>query len=71
MPIRQNGEGKGLGKVLESVVGRRERMKRDSGIKDSYDRSRGVEILIPDPFTKIKPTDPFRLSKQETRRNGN
>ena len=27
-------------------VGRRERMKRDSGIKDRDDRSRGIEILM-------------------------
>jgi hypothetical protein len=32
-------------------------MKRDSG---GDERSRGIEILMTDPFVKIKPTDPFR-----------
>ena len=53
-------EGKGLGKGLEAVVWYRERMKRDSGIKDRDDKSGGIEILIADVFAKIKPTDPFK-----------
>ena len=52
-------------------VGCRERMKRVSGIKDRDERSRGVEILMTDVFTKIKPTEPFRLAKQVMRRNRN
>ena len=51
-------------------MGRRERMKRDSGIKDRDERSRGIEILVSDAF-KIKTTDPFRLSKQVVRKNRN
>ena len=45
-------------------VGRRERMKRDSGMRDRDERSRGIEILMSDAFTMIKPTEPFRLPKQ-------
>ena len=45
-------------------MGYRERMKRDSGIKDRDERSRGIEILVSDVFVKIKPTEPFRLGKQ-------
>ena len=52
-------------------MGRRERMKRDSGIKDRNDRSRGIEILMADAFAKIKPTDPFQLATQAVRRNRN
>ena len=48
-------------------VEHRERMRRDSGIKDREERLRGTEILKSDDFVaKIKPTDPFRLGKQET-----
>ena len=32
----------------KNVVGRRERMKHGSGMKDRDERSRGIEILIPD-----------------------
>ena len=46
-------------------------MKRDSGIEDQDDRSRGIEILMSDTFMKIKPTEPFRLGKQTARRNRN
>ena len=46
-------------------------MKRGSGIKDRDERSKGIEILIADVFTKIKPTEPFRLTKQTDRRNRN
>lgn len=44
-----------------SDVGCRERMQRDSGIKDRDERSRGIEIeiLMSDNFAKIKPTKPF------------
>jgi hypothetical protein len=47
---------------VTSGVGRRERMKGDSGIKDRDERSRGIEILMTDAFAKSKPTEPFRLS---------
>jgi hypothetical protein len=40
-------------------------MKRESGIKDRDDRSRGIEILMTDAFAKIKPTDPFKLAKKQ------
>jgi len=43
-------------------------MKRGSGIKDREDRSIVIEILIPDVFVKINPTDPLRLAKQAPRR---
>ena len=56
---------------VRSGVGRRERMKRDSGMKDRDDRSRGMKIRMVDAFAKIKPTEPFRLAKQEARRNRN
>jgi hypothetical protein len=39
-------------------------MEHDNGIKDRDDRSSGIEILMTDDFAKIKPTDPFRLTKQ-------
>ena len=41
-------------------VGRRERMKRGSGMKVRDERSRGIEIHITDPFFIIKPTTPFK-----------
>jgi hypothetical protein len=68
LPLRQNAEAKGRGKGIEAV-GYRERMKRGSGIKDRDERSRGAEILMTDAFTKIKPTEPFRLAKQAARMN--
>ena len=49
-------------------MGHLERMKHDSGIKVRDDRSRGIEILIPDTFSKINPTDPLSLGKQVDRR---
>ena len=46
-------------------MGRRERMKRGSGMKDRDERSRGIEMRITDAFTIIKPTTPFKLVKHE------
>jgi hypothetical protein len=41
-------------------MGRLERMKRGSGIKDGDDKSIGIEILMADAFAaKINPTDPL------------
>ena len=48
-------------------MGRLERMKHGSGIKDRDDRSYGIEILMSDAFAKINPTDPLRLAKQAAR----
>ena len=45
-------------------MGHIERTKRDSGIQDREERSRGTEILMSDDFVKIKPTDPLRLGKK-------
>ena len=42
-------------------------MKLGNGIKDRDDRSSGREILMADPFIKINPTDPLRLTKQVAR----
>jgi hypothetical protein len=39
-------------------------MKRGKGIKGLDDKSSGMEILIPDTFAKINPTDPLILTKQ-------
>jgi hypothetical protein len=50
-------------------VKRREWMKRDNGMKDRDERSRGIEIHMTDDFSKINPTEPFRLVKQVVRRN--
>jgi len=70
VPYEEHG-GKRTREGSGSGVGYREQMKRDSGIKDRDDRSRGIEILIPDVFDKIKPTDPLKLGKQTGRRNRN
>jgi hypothetical protein len=43
-------------------------MKHGGGIKDLDDKSRGMEILIVEDFTKTKPTDPLILAKQAARR---
>ena len=59
--------GKRTRKGTRIGVRHRERMKRVSGIKDRdelYLRSRGIEILMNDVFSKIKPTEPIRLAKQ-------
>jgi hypothetical protein len=45
-------------------MGRLERMKLGSGKKGRDDKSSGIEILMPDAFAKINPTDPLRLAKQ-------
>ncbi len=50
---------------------RLDRMKRGSGIKGRDDRSSGIEIRIADAFTKINPTDPLILAKQDVQRNLN
>ena len=51
---------------VQSGMGRRERMKHGSGMKDRDERSRGIEILIGHAFVMIKPTEPFRLAKQQS-----
>ena len=43
---------------------RRERMNRDSGMKDRDERSRGMEIHITETLDKIKSTEPLRLEKK-------
>ena len=67
VPLRQDAEEKGRGKGLESVLGRRERMKRGSGIKliikDRDNRSRGIEILMTDAFAKIKRAPSLEISQ--------
>jgi hypothetical protein len=37
------------------------RIQRDRGIKDRDYKSRGIEILMSEAFTKINPTDPLLL----------
>jgi hypothetical protein len=44
-------------------VGRLERMKDGSGIKDRDDKSSVIEILMSDTFAKINPTHPLRFAK--------
>jgi hypothetical protein len=56
--------GKRIREESKSVVGRLERMKHDSGIKDRDDKSNGTEIFMTDDFTKINPTDPLKWVKQ-------
>ena len=51
-------------------MGRRERMKRGSGMEDREERSKGIEIRIADAFAIIKPTAPFKLAKHEGRETG-
>ena len=41
-------------------------MKHGSDMKDRDERSRGIEILIGHAFVMIKPTEPFRLAKQQS-----
>ena len=65
MTLRQNTEGKSTREGAKSGVRRRERMKRGSGTKDREERSKGIEIRIPDDFAIIKPTAPFKLTKHE------
>ena len=48
-----------------SGVGRRERKKRGSGMKDRDVRSRGIVIRIADAFAIIKPTAHFKLAKHK------
>ncbi len=43
-------------------------MKHGIVIKDQYDRSSGIEILMTDVFVKIQPSDPLRLVKQAAQR---
>ena len=44
---------------------------RGSGMIDRVDRSKGMETLITEDLTKIKPTDLTRLSKDTLCRNRN
>ena len=46
-------------------------MKRDRGMNDQDERSRGVEIRIPDDFTIIKQTVLFKLAKHSSLRKRN
>ena len=39
-------------------------MKREVGMKDREERSKGIEIRIADAFDIIKPTAPFELAKE-------
>jgi hypothetical protein len=64
VPLRQSTVEKGRGKGSKVVWWLLERMKHGSGIKDRDDKSSGIEILMPDAFAKINPTDPLRLAKQ-------
>ncbi len=63
--------GKRTREGAKSGMGRLERMKHGSGIKDRDDKSSGIEILMSDAFAKINPTDPLRLAKQAARRKRN
>jgi hypothetical protein len=53
---------------VKSVVGLLEGMKHGGGIKDLDDKSSGIEILMTEAFTKIKPTDPLILTRHVPRR---
>ena len=44
---------------VKSVVGLLERRKHSGGIKGLDDKSIGMEILMTETFSKIKPTDPL------------
>ena len=52
-------------------MGRRERMKRGSGMEGREERSKGIEIRIADAFAIIKPTALFKFAKHEARRKRN
>ena len=41
------------------------------GKEDREERSKGIEIRMPDAFTIIKTTGPFKSVKHETRRKRN
>jgi hypothetical protein len=45
----------------KSGRGRLRQIKRGRGIKGRDDKSRGIEILMTETFTKINPTDPLML----------
>jgi hypothetical protein len=40
-------------------------MKHGRGMQGREERSNGIEIHIADAFAIIKPTEPFKLAKQE------
>ena len=67
----QERGGKRTREGAKSGMGRLERMKLGSGKKGRDDKSSGIEILMPDAFSRINPTDPLRLSKKSARRNRN
>ena len=48
---------------VKSIVGLLERMKLGGSIKGLDDKSNGMEILMAEAFTKIKPTDPLILAR--------
>ena len=68
---RQNAEGKTQGKELKTGWDDTERMKRGRGMEDRDERSRGIEIHIPDVFAIIKPTTSFKLASHKARRKRN
>ena len=71
-PVRHSvcARGKRTREGAKSGIGRLQRMKHGSGMKDRDDKSNGIEILMTDSFVKIKPSDPFRFAKQAARRQG-
>jgi hypothetical protein len=62
---KKNREG------AKSGTGRLEQMKLSNGINDRDDKSNGIEILVSESFSKIKPTDPLMLTYQTTQRKRN
>ncbi len=46
-------------------------MNHSDGINDRDDKSSDIEILMTEPFVKIKHTDPLMLGYQEVRRKRN
>ena len=51
-PVSPRSGGKRTREGAKSGMGRLERMKYGSGIKDREDKSRGIEILITEVFAK-------------------
>ena len=47
-------------------MGRRELMKRGSGMKDRDERSRTMEIRMTESLGKIKPTESLRLVRNQS-----
>jgi hypothetical protein len=66
-----NTEGKKTREWTTSGVGHLERMKHGSGISGRGDKSRGIEMIITEVFSRINPSEPLRLSKEVERRKRN